>query len=77
MTELLALAKTAGTAQAALVDLQNRLGGNLRRRNALRKRILAMATDEERRIYHYAESLPPEIGSGAFNVLLAIAARHA
>ncbi len=54
MNELIELAKAAGKGSAAQVALQNKLGGNIRKRDAFRRRILKGATDKERRIADFA-----------------------
>jgi len=72
MNELIQLAKIAGRGTAAEVALQNRLGGDLRKREAFRRAILKRATPEERRIADFARGY-----SGSdFRVLCDIATRH-
>lgn len=72
MNELIELARIAGRGAAAEIALQNRLGGNLRKRDAFRRAILRVATEEERRIANFARGY-----SGSdFRVLCSIASRH-
>jgi hypothetical protein len=71
MNDLIQLAKIAGQGTAAEVALQNRLGGNLRKRDAFRRAILERATAEERRIADFAR----EYSGSDFRVLCNIAAR--
>jgi hypothetical protein len=72
MSELIELARIAARGTAAAMDLQNRLGGSLRRQMAFRRAVLRRATAEERRIADFARDYN---GSG-FRVLCDIAARH-
>ena len=72
MNELIRLAKIAGRGAGAEVALQNRLGGDLRKRDAFRRAILKRATSEERRIANFAL----EYSGSDFRVLCNIAARH-
>jgi hypothetical protein len=73
VNELIELAKVAGKGSAAQVALQNKLGSNIRKRDAFRRRILKGATNDERRIADFARSF-----SGSdFQVLCEIANRHA
>jgi len=72
MNELVHLAEIAGRGTAAEVALQNRLGGNLRKRDAFRRAILKRATAEERRIADFAR----DYSGTDFRVLCNIAARH-
>jgi hypothetical protein len=72
MNELIHLARIAGKGSAAEVALQNRLGGNLRKRDAFRRSILKRATAEERRIADFAR----DYSGSDFRVLCSIAARH-
>jgi hypothetical protein len=72
MNALIELAKIAGRGTAAEVALQNRLGGDLRKRDAFRRAILKRATSEERRIADFAL----DYSGSDFSVLCNIAARH-
>ena len=72
MNELMQLAKIAGRGAFAEVTLKNRLGGNLRKRDAFRRAILKRATAEERRIADFAL----DYSGSDFRVLCNIAARH-
>jgi hypothetical protein len=72
MNELIQLAEIAGKGSAAEVALQNRLGGDLRKRDAFRRAILKRATAEERRIADFAR----DYSGSDFRVLCDIAARH-